>query len=113
MVNYPKYVIQRSINFQWYWVLKAVNAETLIKSETYTSKEACKAGITSSKVSITDSNFQRNTAANGYQYFFNQRANNYQVLGTSEMYNSRQAMEIGIAAVKRDAPIAQIDDQTL
>jgi uncharacterized protein len=112
MTNFPKYIIKRSSNLQYYWVLYAVNAEALIKSEMYTAKENCKNGIASSKVCIADSNFKRNNAVNGYQYYFNQVANNGQVLGTSEMYNSTQAMENGIAAVKRDAPIAGIEDLT-
>jgi uncharacterized protein YegP (UPF0339 family) len=111
MANFPKYQIKRSTNFQHYWVLCAVNAEVLLTSETYTSKESCKAGIASSKISVQDSNFTKNVASNG-QPFFNQRANNYQVLGTSEMYNSVQARDNGIAAVKRDAPKAEIEDLT-
>ena len=97
---------------QYFWVLHSVNGEALIKSEMYTTKAACNNGIASSKISVTDSNFQRKTASNGFQYFFNQIANNYQVLGTSEMYNSRQAMENGISAVKRDAPVAGVEDLT-
>jgi uncharacterized protein YegP (UPF0339 family) len=110
MTNNPKYVIKRSVNWQYYWVLQAINGEVLIKSEMYNTKEACKGGIASSKICTADSNFQRKISNNGYQYYFNQIANNYQVLGTSEMYNSKQAMENGIAAVKRDAPIAGIED---
>lgn len=112
MTNFPKYAIKRSSNLQYYWVLYAVNDEALIKSEMYTAKDACKDGIASSKRCTADCNFQRKTASNGYQYFFNQIANNYQVLGTSEIYNTKQAMENGIAAVKRDAPIAGIEDFT-
>lgn len=112
MNKFPKYIIKRSVNNQYYWVLHSINAEALIKSEMYTTKEACKNGIASSKTCIADSNFQRKIASNGYQYYFNQLANNYQVLGTSEMYNTKQAMENGIAAVKRDAPIAGIEDLT-
>lgn len=112
MTNFPKYAIKRSLNMQYYFVLYAINGEALIKSEMYTTKDSCKDGIASSKRSTADCNFKRKTASNGYQYYFNQIANNYQVLGTSEMYNSRQAMENGIAAVKRDAPVAGIEDLT-
>jgi hypothetical protein len=110
MVNYPKYVIRRSKDYQFYWVLNAINGRALITSETYTSKEACKNGIDSSRKNVADSNFQRKTSSNGWQHYFNQIAGNYQVLGTSEMYNSKEAMEDGISAVKRDAPKAGIED---
>jgi uncharacterized protein len=111
-MNFPKYLIKRSINSQYYWVLHSVNGEALIKSEMYTTKDACKNGIASSKICIADSNFQRKTSSNGWQYYFNQTANNYQVLGTSEMYNSVQARDNGINAVKRDAPNANVEDLT-
>lgn len=111
MIN-PKYVLRRSTNWQYYWVLQAANGEPLIKSEMYTTKEACKNGIASSKICTAGSHFQQNTSSNGYQYYFNQIAKNGQVLGTSELYNSKQAMENGVAAVKRDAPYAQTEDLT-
>lgn len=112
MINYPKYQIKRSNNFQYYWILRSVNVEVLLTSETYTSKESCKVGIASSKTCLQDDNFSKNVASNG-QPFFNQKANNYQILGISEMYNSTQARDNGIAAVKRDARNAEIEDLTL
>lgn len=107
---YPKYQIKWSSNRQYYWVLRSVNAEVLLTSETYVSKQGCKDGIAASKVCTGDNNFRRYTASNGYQYYFTQIAANGQVLGTSEMYNSVQARENGIAAVKRDAPKAGVED---
>ena len=111
MIFNPKYVIRKSVNGQYYWVLNASNGQVLMKSETYTTKESCKIGIASSKLSIYDFNFVRKVAVNG-QYIFNQIANNYQVLGTSETYLSSQNCENGINAVKRDAPIANTEDLT-
>jgi len=112
MVLNPKYIIRRATNSQYYWVLNASNGQVLITSETYTTKDSCKGGIASSKINVYDSNFVRKTASNG-QLFFNQIANNYQVLGTSETYVSTQGRDNGISAVKRDAPIANIEDLTL
>jgi uncharacterized protein YegP (UPF0339 family) len=93
-------------------VLNASNGQVLITSETYTTKESCKVGIASSKVSVFNSNFRQLTSSN-WQYYFTQNANNNQVLGTSEMYVSSQGRDNGIDAVKRDAPIANIEDLTL
>jgi uncharacterized protein len=111
MVFNPKYIIRKSSNGQFYWVLNASNGQVLITSETYTTKESCKNGIASSKVSVTDSNFRRLTASNG-QYYFTQNANNYQVLGTSETYVTAQGRDNGIEAVKKDAPKANVEDLT-
>ena len=46
------------------------------------------------------------------QYYFNLKAGNGEIIGTSETYNSEQARENGIEAVKRDAPGAPVEDQT-
>ena len=51
--------------------------------------------------------------ASSNQYYFLQRAVNNEDLGKSEMYESSQACENGIVAVKRDAPIANIEDLTI
>ena len=107
-----KYQIRNSTNRQYYWVLKSANNETIITSETYTTKESCKNGIASSKVCIKDENFSRKTSTNGYQYYFDQKANNGQMLGVSEMYNSKQARDHGIEVVKLIAPTAIVEDLT-
>ena len=46
------------------------------------------------------------------QYYFVLTAKNGQVIAQSEMYNSKDAAENGIASVKANAPEAQIDDQS-
>ncbi len=45
-------------------------------------------------------------------YSFNLAAGNNQVIGTSEVYSSKAAMENGINSVKKNAPIAAVEDQT-
>lgn len=107
-----KFEIKYAVNNQYYWVFKASNGETIIKSETYTTKDGCKNGIYSSKVSVNDSNFDRKNSIN-YQYYFNQRANNYQVLGTSETYTTSYNRDYAIEIVKREAPTASIEDLTV
>lgn len=112
MIFNPKYIIKKATNGQFYWLLNASNGQVLITSETYTTKENCKGGIASSKISVADKNFIRLTSSK-LQPFFTQNSNNYQVLGTSEMYSSTQARDNGIEAVKRDAPRANIEDLTV
>jgi uncharacterized protein len=50
-----------------------------------------------------DSKFDRLTAKNG-QFYFNLKASNGQIIGTSEMYISKSGMENGIESVKKNAP---------
>lgn len=106
-----KYQITRTSNGQFRWVLRASNGDKLLTSETYTTKQNCLNGVASSKVSVSDNNFSKLTSLSGLPYF-NQIANNYQVLGTSEMYSSTTARDNGIDSVKRNAPTATIEDLT-
>lgn len=106
-----KYLIRKATNGQYWWVLKAGNGETLITSETYTTKQNCLSGVQSSKINVADSNFRRLTSRRNEPYF-TQNAANYQVLGTSEMYSSTYARDAGIESVKRNAPTATIEDLT-
>lgn len=106
-----KYLIKKSSNGQFYWVLNASNGQTIITSETYTTKDNCKGGITSSKGSIYSWNFNKLSAING-QYYFTQIANNNQVLGTSETYTTTNARDNGIEVVKSEAPNASVVDLT-
>ncbi|MDF2159392.1 YegP family protein [Algoriphagus sp. CAU 1675] len=106
-----KYTVKKATNVQFRWTLKAGNGEILITSETYVSKQSCLAGIASSRISVADSNFKRLNSVRNEPYF-NQIANNYQVLGASEMYSSSFARDMGIESVKKNAPIAIIEDLT-
>jgi uncharacterized protein len=111
MAKFPKYILKRSSNYQYVWVLYAVNGEAILNSETYVNKQGALDGIASSKRNVADYNFQCKTSSN-WQYYFVQVANNGEIIGTSEMYSSSQGRDNGINAVKRDAPIAQIEDLT-
>ena len=113
MVN-PKFTIFKSSrNGEYYYRLKARNGETILNGEGYTSKQGCLTGIASVKSNAPfDSRYDRRRSVND-QYYFNLKATNGEIIGRSEMYVSRQGMENGIDAVKRDAPIAPIEDLTL
>ena len=44
------------------------------------------------------------------KYYFNLHATNGEIIATSEMYNSKQSCKNGIESVKKNAPIAEVDD---
>lgn len=57
--------------------------------------------------------FEIKKSKNG-DYYFNLRSKgNGEIIATSEMYSSKQNCINGIAAVKRDAPVAGIEDLTV
>lgn len=107
-----KFVITKRVNGEFQFSLKAGNGQEILRSEGYSSKSNCENGIESVKRnSQDDSKFDRKTSANGKPYF-NLKATNGQIIGTSEMYESEAGRDNGIESVKKNAPEATIEDQT-
>lgn len=107
-----KFVITKRTNGEFQFNLKAGNGQTILTSEGYTTKAACLNGVESVKVnSQDDSRFDRREASNGKPYF-NLRASNGQIIGSSEMYESVAVRDSGVNSVKANAPDAIVDDQT-
>ena len=92
--------------------LKANNGQVILSSQGYASRSGCENGIESVRTnSKNDDMFDRCTAKNGSPYFC-LKASNGQVIGSSEMYSSKSAMENGIASVKKNAPKASVVDNS-
>lgn len=107
-----KFVISTRKNGEVQFSLKAGNGQTILASEGYTTRASCDNGIESVRKNATDDNrYDRKTSTNG-KFYFNLKAGNGQIIGTSEMYESEAGRENGIASVKENAPTATIDDQT-
>ncbi|QSW88629.1 MULTISPECIES: YegP family protein [Flavobacterium] len=107
-----KFVITKRTNGEFQFNLKAGNGQTILSSEGYSTKAACSNGIESVKTNSQDDNrFDRKESSSGKPYF-NLKASNGQIIGSSEMYESVSARENGIESVKKNAPDAAVDDQT-
>src|SRR5690606_41963887 len=99
-----KFEIKTDKSGQFRFNLKAGNGQVILSSEGYTTKAACENGIESvRKNSQDDARFERKTAKDGSPYF-NLKATNGPVIGSSEMYSGTSALENGIASVKKNAP---------
>lgn len=107
-----KFEIKKDKSDQFRFSLKASNGQVILSSEAYKTKSSCENGIASVKTNAKDDGkFERKTAKDGSPYF-NLKASNGQVIGSSEMYSSTSAMENGIASVKNNAPEAEIEDNS-
>lgn len=85
---------------QYSFVLKAANGETVLRSEQYESKASAENGIASvQKNSPADERYDRKVASDG-RFYFNLKAGNHQVIGTSQMYKTEDSRDNGIASVK-------------
>ncbi|HDT2074279.1 MULTISPECIES: YegP family protein [Enterobacter] len=104
--------LSKSSDGQFRFVLKAGNAETILTSELYTTKSAAENGIASVRSnSPLEERYEKKTASNG-KFYFNLKAGNHQVIGTSQMYASEQSRDKGIASVKTNGPSQTVKDNT-
>ncbi|MCR6720768.1 MAG: YegP family protein [Chitinophagaceae bacterium] len=106
-----KFVTKTGKDGQYYFNLKADNGQTILSSEGYTTAAARDNGIESvRKNAPDDSKYDRLTSKNG-KHYFNLKAGNGQVIGTSEMYESAAARDNGIESVKKNAPDATVAEE--
>jgi uncharacterized protein len=104
--------MSKSKDGQFRFVLKAGNAETVLTSELYKSKRSAENGIASVQANCTnDARYDRKVATNG-KAFFNLKAGNHQVIGSSQMYATEASRETGIASVKKNGVSKTIKDES-
>jgi len=107
------FVISKRKNGEFQFNLKVGNGQVILSSEGYTTKANCLNGIESvKKNSVEDARYERKTSSNG-KFYFNLKATNGQIIGTSEMYESESSRENGIESVKKNAPDAETKDETV
>ncbi|REH01665.1 YegP family protein [Flavobacterium aquicola] len=104
------FLISKRSNDEFQFVLKAGNGQVILASEGYSTKASCENGIESVKKNSQDDNrFDKLEAKNGKLYF-NLKAVNGQIIGSSEMYESSSARDNGIESVKKNAPDADVKE---
>lgn len=107
------YEVSKSSSGQFRFVLKAANAETILTSEQYTTRTAADKAIASVQSnSPLDERYEKKTTKDGHPYF-NLKAANHEIIGSSESYSSAAAMDKGIVSVKANGPTTVIKDKTL
>jgi uncharacterized protein YegP (UPF0339 family) len=103
-----KFVISTRKSGEFQFNLKANNGQIILTSEGYSSKAACENGIASVKTNSTnEERFEKKSSSNGKPYFV-LKANNGQVIGSSEIYESEGARDNGISSVMANAPDASV-----
>ena len=107
-----KFVITTRTNGDFQFNLKAGNGEIILTSQGYSSKSSCSNGIESvRKNAPADNRYEKKTSTND-KYYFNLKAGNGEIIGSSQMYESSSGRDNGIESVKKNAPDATIDDQS-
>lgn len=107
-----KYVLRKTTDGQFMFNLKAANGEIILTSERYTEKPSATNGIQACRTnSGTPSNYEKRSGEPG-RFHFVLKAQNREIIGTSEQYTSEAARDNGIASCMTNGPTAATDDQT-
>lgn len=106
------YELNKSGDGQYRFALKSDTGATLLASEGYQARGSADSGIASVRANGgNDARYEKKAAANGKLYF-NLKAANHQVVGTSPMYADEAARDAAIAAVKACGPSTTVKDNT-
>ena len=106
------YEISKSSKGEFYFVLKASNGEVILTSEQYKARASADNGIASVRTNSPDAGrYEKKEASNG-KSFFNLKAGNHQVIGTSQMYATVAARDNGIKSVMSNGGSTKVKDNT-
>ncbi|HMK08039.1 MAG TPA: YegP family protein [Anaerolineales bacterium] len=107
-----QYQIRHAADGRFYFNLTAENNKIILTSEMYAAKEGALGGVDSVRANgPLIERYDRRTSIDEQDYFVLQAANG-EIIGQSEMYRSKAAMENGLLAVQRVAAEAAVNDQT-
>lgn len=107
-----RFEITRNEKGEYYFKLVNSDGKTLIRSEGYNAKAGCTNGVESVRKNAADDNrYDLKTAKDGRPYF-NLKAANGQIIGTSPMFADESARDAAVTATKADAATADTDDQS-
>jgi uncharacterized protein len=103
------FVLKRNDKGQFSFNLKAGNNEIILRSEQYQTEASARNGIASVQKNCgADANYEKKESADG-QFFFNLKAANHEIIGSSELYKTAASRDGGIDAVKRNGATTTIE----
>ncbi len=116
---HPAFIIKTAKDGQTYFTLTAGNGEPIGKSEMYKQKSSALNGIESVRKNAPNAEadgeknpkFETKEGKDGKTYF-NLTATNGEIILSSQGYASRSGALNGIESVQKNAPEAEINDQT-
>ncbi|MCV2218843.1 MULTISPECIES: YegP family protein [unclassified Thauera] len=107
-----RFEITKNDKGEFYFKLLNADGKTLVRSEGYNAKASCTNGIESVRKNAgDDKRYELKTASDGRPYF-NLKASNGQIVGTSPMFADAAACAAAVAATKAGAAEAPIDDKS-
>jgi uncharacterized protein len=107
-----KFIINRRRNGEYSFMLKANNGQVLLSIEGYSGKLGCLNGIETVRHNGRANNrYERKISVKG-KYYFNLKASDGQIIGSSEMYDKAKARDNAIMKVQSIVADAMVIDET-
>lgn len=104
--------IKKAHGGKFFFQLKTDDGKVILTSELYKQKASSQNGIVSvQKNSHDESKYSRLRRKNG-KFYFTLKAANYQVIGTSELYDAETERENGIKSIIEHGSATMIKDLT-
>ena len=98
-----KFSTKKGKDDQYYFNLLATNGQVILTSEGYTTEAAMHNGIESVKKNAPEDKHYERARSKNNKFYFNLKAANGQVIGTSQMYEAEAGRDNGIESVKKNA----------
>ena len=92
----PKIQIFAGADGEYYFNVRANNGEIVLRSEGYQTEAGARNGVASAKVNGIDLTRYVLLQATSGEWYFNLRAGNNKIIGTSEMYSSKSNARRGL-----------------
>ena len=100
--------IHKNLGGRFNFVLKTEDNHVLLRSELYESKSSAQNGIASVRSNCADDTHYERKESADHKWYFNLKAANHRIIGTSKMYATTQSREDDIAVVKTNGVTSTI-----
>lgn len=107
-----QYVMKTAKSGQTYFNLLAANGEVVLTSQMYSTKSSAKNGIRSVQANASESGRYEECENTSGKHYFVVKAANHQIIGTSQAYKSKAAMQKGMKAVQKAGSTQKVEDAT-
>lgn len=107
-----RFIISRTKNKKFYFTVESTELTTLLTSEFYASKLACKKGIIALKNAVQGIGRYQWVEEKDDAVYFIIKSINGQKLASSERYNSLPESSDSLSMLKKEVPKANIVDQS-
>ncbi len=100
-----QFELKTSRNGKHFFNLLAANGEIILTSQMYASKSGARKGIVSVRTNAGDADAYERRQGTGGKSHFVIKAGNHRVIGTSQTYHSKAAMEKGIKSAMKNGKV--------